>query len=106
MPVIEITSKAQFLEIILDGETPAILDCYGEWCGPCKAIAPKIEEWSDVYTDVKFYKVDVDKVPDVSQELGVRAMPTIMLFQGGQKVTEVVGANLPAIEEGIKSLLA
>lgn len=98
-------SKADFLEKILTSSDPIILDCYAEWCGPCKAIAPKLDEWSDVYTDVKFYKVDVDKVPDVSQELGVRAMPTFMLFKDGQKLTEVVGALPPAIEQGIKSLL-
>ncbi|KAJ5332987.1 Uncharacterized protein MYU51_005325 [Penicillium brevicompactum] len=105
MPVIEITSKPEFLDKILGAETPVILDCYAEWCGPCKAIAPKIEEWSNVYTDVTFYKVDVDKVADVAQELGVRAMPTFMLFKDGQKITEVVGTSLPAIEQGIKSLL-
>lgn len=93
------------MDKILGAETPVILDCYAEWCGPCKAIAPKIEEWSDVYTDVTFYKVDVDKVADVAQELGVRAMPTFMLFKDGQKITEVVGTSLPAIEQGIKSLL-
>ena len=82
-----------------------ILDCYAEWCGPCKSIAPKLDQWSEEYTDVKFYKVDVEKVPDVAQELGVSAMPTFILFKDGQKVTEVVGAVLPAIEEGIKSLL-
>ena len=82
-----------------------ILDCYAEGCGPCKAIAPKLDQWSEEYTDVKFYKVDVDKVQDVAQELGVSAMPTFILFKDGQKVTEVVGAVVPAIEEGIKSLL-
>ncbi|KAJ5131426.1 Thioredoxin [Penicillium bovifimosum] len=105
MPVIEITSKADFMDKILGSEEPVILDCYAEWCGPCKVIAPKIEEWSNVYSKVKFYKVDVDKLDDVAQELGVRAMPTFVLFKGGQKVTEVVGARLPAIEQGIKSLL-
>jgi thioredoxin 1 len=94
-----------FLEKILGSEGPIILDCYADWCGPCKAISPKIDEWSDIYTDVKFYKVEVDKVPDVAQELGVRAMPTFMLFKDGLKVTEVVGAKLGPIEEGIKSLL-
>ncbi|KAJ5780052.1 hypothetical protein N7457_005212 [Penicillium paradoxum] len=105
MPVTEITSKADFMDKILGSEDPAILDCYAEWCGPCKIVAPKLDAWSEVYPQVKFYKVDVEKVEDVAQELGVRAMPTFMLFKGGQKVTEVVGAVLPAIEEGIKSLL-
>ncbi|CAP79123.1 Thioredoxin [Penicillium chrysogenum] len=105
MPVIELTSKADFLEKILSPEDPVLLNCYADWCSHCKAIAPKIEELSNVYTQVKFYKVDVDKVEDVGQELGVQAKPTFMLFKGGDKITEVVGAHLPAIEEGIKSHL-
>ncbi|KAJ6191397.1 hypothetical protein N7519_001418 [Penicillium mononematosum] len=105
MPVIELTSKANFLEKILSSEDPVLLDCYADWCSHCKAIAPKIEELSNVYTQVKFYKVDVDKVEDVGQELGVRAKPTFMLFKGGDKITEVVGAHLSSIEEGIKTHL-
>ncbi|KAJ5871846.1 Thioredoxin [Penicillium soppii] len=105
MPVIEITSRAEFYEKILESKDAAILDCYAQWCPPCKAIAPKLEEWSEHYTDVKFYKVDVEAVPDVAQELNVTAMPTFMLFKGGEKVTEVVGAQAGVIENGIKTLL-
>ena len=93
------------MDKVLNSGDAVILDCYAEWCGPCKVVAPKLEEWSEAYPQVKFYKVDVDKVEEVALELGVRAMPTIMLFKDGQKVTEVVGAVLPAIEQGIKSLL-
>lgn len=98
-------SKPEFLEKILSSEDAVILDCFAEWCGPCKAIAPQIEQWSELYPQVKFYKVDVNKVEDVAQELGVRAMPTFMLFKKGEKITEVVGAHPPAIEAGIKSLI-
>jgi thioredoxin 1 len=100
------TSVAEFMDKVLDSEEPAIVDCFAEWCGPCKAIAPKVEQWSEQYPQVKFYTFDVDKVPDLSNELGVRAMPTFMLFKGGQKITEVVGASPPAIEQGIQSLIA
>ena len=58
--------------------------------------------FSDVYTDTRFYKLDVDEVPDVAQELSVRAMPTFMLFKDGEKVGEVVGANPNALETAIK----
>ncbi|KAJ5224948.1 hypothetical protein N7468_006173 [Penicillium chermesinum] len=105
MPVHEITSFTDFREKILNSEDPVVLDCFAEWCGPCKAIAPKIEQFSNSYTDAKFYTVDVDKVEDVSQELGVRAMPTIMLFKKGEKITEVVGADPAKIEDSIKLLL-
>ncbi|CAG8153890.1 unnamed protein product [Penicillium olsonii] len=99
-------SKAEFYEQIFGVESPAILDCYAEWCGPCRAIAPKVQEFSDLYTDVKFFKFDVEKDPDLAAELGVRAMPTFMFFKDGQKYTEVVGANTPSIEDKIKALIA
>ncbi|KAJ9486310.1 hypothetical protein VN97_g7043 [Penicillium thymicola] len=105
MSVTEITSKVDFLQKILVSGDPVLLNCYAEWCSHCKAIAPKIEELTKVYPQVKFYQVDVDKVEDVGQELGVRAKPTFMLFKGGEKITEVVGAHLTLIEEGIKTHL-
>ncbi|OJD09588.1 thioredoxin [Emergomyces pasteurianus Ep9510] len=84
-------------------KTPLIvIDCYATWCGPCKAIAPKIVEFSEAYPDLGFYKVDVDQCPDIAQELGVRAMPTFIFFKDGQKVDEVLGAVPPAIEAAIK----
>ena len=64
-------------------------------------IAPKVVEFSNTYPDVKFYKIDVDEVPDVAQELGIRAMPTFMLFKNGEKVGEVVGASPKALEAAI-----
>ena len=57
---------------------------------------------SDQYPTARFYKLDVDQVPEVAQELGIRAMPTFMLFKGGQKVGEVVGANPKALEAAIQ----
>ena len=68
------------------------------WCGPCKQIAPRIVAMSSKYPDARFYKLDVDEVPDVAQELAVRAMPTFMVFRGGEKVGEVVGANEKALD--------
>jgi hypothetical protein len=66
--------------------------------GPCKVIAPKVEAFSVDYTDVLFYKVDVDELNQVASEVGVRAMPTFMLFKNGEKVAEVVGANPSALK--------
>ncbi|KAI1911064.1 thioredoxin trx1 [Ophidiomyces ophidiicola] len=79
-----------------------VIDCFATWCGPCNAIAPKVAQFSEQYSDVAFYKVDVDDVPDVAQELGVRAMPTFVFFKNGEKVDEVLGAVPPAIEAAIK----
>lgn len=62
-----------------------------------------ISRFSDQYPDARFFKLDVDEVPDVAQELSVRAMPTFMLFKDGEKVGEVVGANPTALENAIKT---
>ncbi|KAJ5188013.1 Thioredoxin [Penicillium cf. griseofulvum] len=105
MPIIEITSKADFLEKILGSKDAAILDCYAKWSPSCRSIAPQFEELSNTYTQVKFYKVDVDNVEEVALELGVRTAPTCMLFKDGEKITEIVGAHLSVIEQGIKSHL-
>ncbi|WEW60894.1 thioredoxin trx1 [Emydomyces testavorans] len=85
-----------------DGKKLIVIDCFATWCGPCNAIAPKVTELSEKYPDVGFYKVDVDEVSDVAQELGVRAMPTFVFFKNGEKVDEVLGAVPPAIETAIQ----
>jgi len=79
-----------------------VLDCFATWCGPCKVIAPQVVKFSDKFTNARFYKLDVDDVPDVAQELGIRAMPTFMLFKDGERVGEVVGANPKALEAAIE----
>ena len=68
-------------------------------------IAPKVVEFSNQYTNAHFYKIDVDEVPDVAQELGIRAMPTILYFKNGEKIGEVVGAQPKAIETAITTNL-
>lgn len=64
-----------------------------------------VPRFSNTYPDARFYKLDVDEVPDVAQELGIRAMPTFLLFKNGDKVDEVVGANPKALENAIKKNL-
>ena len=78
------------------------MDFFANWCGPCKVIAPKIVAMSGEFPSVRFYKIDVDEVPDVAQEYGVRAMPTFMIFKGEVKVAEIVGANPGAIKAAIE----
>ena len=93
-------SKDEF-KAALEDPTPLFIDCFATWCGPCKQIAPHIVALSNEHTGMRFYKLDVDEVPDVAQELGVRAMPTFILFKDGEKIGEIVGANKEAINAAV-----
>ncbi|KAG8527626.1 uncharacterized protein KY384_007779 [Bacidia gigantensis] len=75
------------------------------WCGPCKVVAPRIVKLSQQYENVRFYKMDVDELPDLAQELGVRAMPTFLVYKDGNKVEEIVGADDRRVEAAFKPLL-
>jgi thioredoxin 1 len=95
-------SKKDFDKALEDKDTLLVLDCFATWCGPCKVIAPQVVKFSKEYPKARFYKIDVDEVPDVAQELGIRAMPTFMFFKNGEKVGEVVGANPKALQAAIE----
>ncbi|KAN0135577.1 thioredoxin-like protein [Lactarius tabidus] len=98
MTVTEIESYDHFREVINCGDAVAI-DFWAEWCGPCRFISPIFEEHAKKIPGVKFYKVDVDKHEQISQEAGVRAMPTFAIYKCGQKVDELVGAVPQKLEQ-------
>ncbi|KAL9054229.1 MAG: hypothetical protein Q9162_004262 [Coniocarpon cinnabarinum] len=98
-------SKADFDQALKDNQV-VVVDFFATWCGPCKVVAPKVVEMSnsDSYKEkARFLKIDVDEVPDVAQEYSVKAMPTFMVFKDGEKVQEVVGANVKALENAVGS---
>eukprot|EP00182_Erythrolobus_australicus_P006767 CAMPEP_0185833838 /NCGR_PEP_ID=MMETSP1353-20130828/3575_1 /TAXON_ID=1077150 /ORGANISM="Erythrolobus australicus, Strain CCMP3124" /LENGTH=142 /DNA_ID=CAMNT_0028532171 /DNA_START=82 /DNA_END=510 /DNA_ORIENTATION=+ len=80
-------------------EKLVVADFYATWCGPCRVVAPKIEELSAHETEVLFVKVDVDQLGSVAQENGITAMPTFIAFRDGNSVGSVRGANVRAVEE-------
>ncbi|KAI9762067.1 MAG: Cytoplasmic thioredoxin isoenzyme 2 [Candelina submexicana] len=96
-----LTSKSDFKKAVGEKGSLMVLDCFATWCGPCKVIAPQVVKMSDTYPNARFFKLDVDEVPEVASELGIRAMPTFLLFKDGEKVGEVVGANPKALEAAI-----
>ncbi|KAL0930569.1 thioredoxin [Colletotrichum truncatum] len=107
MVVHNLTSKAEFDALLEDKTKPAvILDAFATWCGPCKAIAPILVNLSNHKDNKKlhFVKLDVDEIPEVSQELGIRAMPTFIIFKHGQKAQEIVGANPNALTQAVAKL--
>ena len=89
---VEITD-ATFEEEVVKSDTPVVVDFWAEWCGPCKMIAPLVEELAREYDGkVKFTKLDVDSNPQTPMQFGIRGIPTLLIFNDGKPVGQVVGA--------------
>ena len=88
-------NQDQFLEEVVEKSktTPVIVDFWAPWCGPCRMVAPIVEEISkDFEGKIKVFKLNTDENPNVASQYGIRSIPTLMIFKGGQKVDTVVGA--------------
>ena len=87
-------TDANFQETALDNGNVAVVDFWAEWCGPCRAIAPIIEELSEEYDGKAIIgKVNVDENPEVSMKYGVRSIPTILVIKNGEVVDKQVGVT-------------
>ena len=86
-------TDSTFKKEVLESDKPTIVDFWASWCGPCRAVGPVFEELSAEYSGkVKFAKLNVDENPKTPTDYGVRGIPTLILFKGGQVVDQVVGA--------------
>lgn len=103
MVVHNVQSKDDFSKVLKEHPEGVVVDFFATWCGPCKAIAPKVVEWSEKYPNLHYIKVDVDEVPDVAQEYGIRAMPTFKVFKNGEEVADLLGANVPGLQKIIET---
>ena len=82
-----------FKSEVVESDTPVLVDFWAEWCGPCKVIAPVVEELAADYKGkIKFGKVNVDDNNMVASEYGVRSIPTLLIFKNGTVVNQIVGA--------------
>jgi thioredoxin 1 len=103
----EITD-ANFQQEIADNGGLSMVDFWAAWCGPCRIIAPFVEQLADEYTgQVKVGKLDVDANQRTAAQFGVRSIPTVLFFRGGKVVDQVVGAvPKPVLDRKIQELLA
>ena len=92
MATVKVTSSS-FKADVLDSSEPVVVDFWAEWCGPCKMIGPSLEEISsELAGKVKIAKVNIDENPDIAAQFGVRSIPTLMVFKGGEVADIKVGA--------------
>ncbi len=86
-------TDANFDEEVLNSDQPVLVDFWAEWCGPCRMVGPVVEELAGEFEGkAKIGKVDVDSNPQVSMKYGIRSIPSLLIFKGGEVVDQVVGA--------------
>lgn len=100
-------TSAQFDQEVLQSDVPVLVDFWAEWCGPCKAIGPSIEQLAAAYAGkAKVLKLDVDTNGDIAMKYGVMSIPALIVFKGGKEVDRMVGAApKPQIEALIQRAL-
>lgn len=95
----EIKEK-DFYDVIKQGKV--LVDCYANWCGPCKMLSPVLEEISNEVTNYNFYKLDVDTAPNVASEYNIMSIPALFVFNNGELIDTIIGLRS---KENIKEFL-
>jgi thioredoxin 1 len=89
-----VTSAATFADDVLTSEKPVLVDFWATWCGPCKMVAPVLEEIAAEHAEkITVAKLDIDANPSIARDYQIMSVPTLILFQGGVPVKQIVGAK-------------
>ena len=86
-------NKNNFSEEVVNSEQKVLLDFWAPWCGPCRMVAPVVEEIAKERTDIKVGKVNVDEQPELASQFGIMSIPTLVVMQGGKIVNQAVGVR-------------
>ncbi|HVP67457.1 MAG TPA: thioredoxin [Anaeromyxobacteraceae bacterium] len=106
-PNVVILEDGTFDAEVLKSDIPVLVDFWAVWCGPCKAIAPVVDQIAQDYKGkVKVGKMDIDRHQGVAQKYNIRSIPTLLVFKGGRVVDTVVGADRTRLIESVKKVAA
>ena len=104
--IIEVTD-ANFQAEVLENDKPVLVDFWAPWCGPCRIVAPHLEELNDERDDLRVVKLNVDDNPATASKYGIMSIPTMILFKNGQVAKQVIGALPKArLQQEIEPALA
>ena len=90
--MVEHLTEKDFSEKVENSKQKVLVDFYADWCGPCKMMAPVVEELSNEINTAVFYKVNVDECPEIAKKYGIMSIPTFIVFEDGQPVNKQLGA--------------
>jgi len=103
----EAVTTSEFDTEVLQSEAPVIVDFWAEWCGPCRAVSPILEQIAEERADeLRVVKVNIDEEPELQQRYGILSIPTILLFKGGEPTAAAVGAQPKRMLERSLGLVA